>query len=323
MNQHLSILITAFGSSNARACASILQERFPHFKIIGTDSNAIELLTPHPFVSEVFKVPVSNSPLYIGELLKLCARLNIDFLIPIHDDEVIKVALQRRTFEGLGVKTFLSPLKTLKKCRDKFAFFEFGKRHKLPVIDSALSAKFAFPMFIKPIKGNGSINCFKIHNPQEAEVFRKRIPKPFFQVFEHGQLMDVDFIADPKSLILTSVVKEEISTKNGIGVKVKICENPALLILLQELISKLKFVGIGAVEFFINKGKIKIIELNIRPSSGIIFSHMAGGDFFGHFFNAAGYSQIKPYKDEIQFGSRMNREYAAYALTEKSNFQNV
>lgn len=314
MKKRKSVLITAIGSSNGRAIANILHDRFPELNLLVCDCNDLTLLTQLPYVQETFRVPLAKSDNYVEVINEYCLKYHIEFIIPVHDDEVIKLSEVQERFSKYGIAMFLSSNNTLETCRDKFLFFEALKKHDLPAIESSLHPFENYPQFIKPRSGNGSLGCFKINNEEEAKVFSNRVSNGMFQKYIEGDVLDVDFISNSEYVVQCAVIKKEIQTKNGIGVKIEIMKNEDLLKLLQDIVQALNYVGIGAVEFFHNEDGFYIIELNIRPSSGIIFSYKAGIDMMGHFFKSADFLEVEIQDKPIKYGQRFNRELVAFEL---------
>lgn len=173
--------------------------------IIGTDCSAYA-----PALYETdrhYLVPRMTSPDYLNIILDICRKEKIDAVLPLQEDELFLIASHREAFTDAGILPIVSEKNTVELCRDKYAFYQHMKQHELPVLPSCLNlsefqnryeaGEMNFPVFIKPVRGCGSIGIQKVDNMELLSVLCKYSSEDMLiQQFAEGEEYGVDLYVD-------------------------------------------------------------------------------------------------------------------------------
>ena len=104
--------------------------------------------------------------------------------------------------------------------------------------------------------------------------------------FIEGKEFTVDCVFDKNNKLIFGLPRERI-IKSNLSIVGKISKNQKILDYINNLSTKLNFIGNVNIQVILDK-KIHLIDINPRVSGSIIFSMMAG---FGSFFNGVFYEQ--------------------------------
>ncbi len=307
-------MVTACGSSNARSVCKILSSCLPNSRIIGTDSSDVREITPIDNVTSIHQVPFGNDPQFTSILLNLAINNQVNLIIPIHDLELEQLARASYEFRKHHIEIGLPKPEAVQTCNDKYKFYEFCQKFRLPAIPTSLTPEMDFPIFVKPRFGNGSQNCFTAYKKSDLQFIGRYVEQPIYQPKKEGQKIVIDFVANQDGELECALSREELKSIDGNGTRVIINDRPRLIELTAKITKCLHFHGLGNLEVFINGDEAQIIELNPRASSGIIFTYLAGLDILSHFICSYGFSSVKPKTNPIKYNQRMHREWHEYII---------
>ena len=165
-----NILITSAGRrvSLIKAFKEASKKFKTNSKVFISDLN----LTRSPasyFADDSFEVGFFNEPNYINELLKICLKNKISFIVPTIDTELILLANSKSLFNENGIDIIISDLKLIKILRDKITTNTFfnSLNIKTPIIFNKDNMK--FPVFLKPLNGSNSKGIYKAENINEIK----------------------------------------------------------------------------------------------------------------------------------------------------------
>ena len=68
-----------------------------------------------------YVVPRADAPDYIPTLMGICARHNVNLVIPLIDSDLYTLALHKRDFAAQGAVVLVSDPDVIGLCRDKYA----------------------------------------------------------------------------------------------------------------------------------------------------------------------------------------------------------
>ncbi len=284
MKKNINILITAIGCNMAISVIKALRlsKRYK-YKIVGADIHRSFEVGGSSLCDRHYKILPAKNKAYIGNLIKICKKEKIKVLIPILDEEVEKISLNKNIFESRGIKTCASSHNTVLACNDKYKTYQVLKEKgvEVPRVDLAkrsarLVVGLQYPIFIKPRKGASSRDCFRANNRDEAKIFFKRIKDPVVQPYLTGQHCVIDVVNDLSGKNLVSIPRYEFSAKAGIGVKAKIVRDISLIKYGKLISESLNIKGAANIELFKKNNQIKLIEINPRFSAGTILSAISG-----------------------------------------------
>lgn len=165
-----NILITSAGRrvSLIKAFKEASKKLKTNSKIFTTDLNLMRSPASH-FADDSFKIGFFNEPNYINDLLKICLKNRVTFIVPTLDSELILLANSKSLFSDNGINIIISDLRLIKILRDKIStntlFNSFNI--KTPIIFNKNNMK--FPVFLKPLDGSNSKGIYKAENIKEIK----------------------------------------------------------------------------------------------------------------------------------------------------------
>lgn len=280
----MKVLITASGSTTAISVAKALNlSSIYKFILIGTDIYDNFTIPSSIFFKKIYKVPRYFENNYIQTLTKICINENIQFIIPILDQEIEKITKNIDVFKKNNIIVCSSSYDTIVNCNDKYATYLKLKKKGINVSKVYLSKdlnkvkKFIKPpYFIKPRRGVSSIDCYKVDSFKELEILIKKINEPIIQKTLTGKKYVLDVLNDLNGKNIIVVPREEIDSKAGIGIKSISLNDKDLIRYGKKISEALKIIGPANIEIFREKGCIELIEINPRFSAGTIATVIAG-----------------------------------------------
>ena len=146
-------------------------------RVIVTDCSPWLAATQAPALYEAdafYLVPPMKDPGYEDRILEICMREQVNALLPLFEDELDLLAQNRKKFEEKGITAIVSDAESVAVCRDKYGFFSLLQKNGLPVLYTSASleefdsdyaeGKIAFPVFVKPVRGCGSVGISRVDN---------------------------------------------------------------------------------------------------------------------------------------------------------------
>ena len=263
----INILITESGGPAAVGLIKSIKQLPYKFNIISTD---MDKLAVGNYLSDYhYKVPKASDSSYIDNILNIINKHNINILIPTGENDLQIISKNKKLFEDLGCKLFISDFDVIKICQDKFKFWKH------------LNEKFIMPnplngVFLKPDVGVGGRGTKKIEADNGTHLWE----------FLPGKEYTVDVFCDMNSNIINHVIRERIAIKAGISVKGKIIRNSNISSVIKKLVKYLGLKGPLCVQFKENEsGEPKLIECNPRLGGGTYMCTLAGINYAEIYFN--------------------------------------
>ena len=220
---------------------------------------------------------------YIPQLLDICAKEQVDILIPTIDTDLLILANNFQAFAALGTKVMVSASDKVALCRDKRFTADFfiscGVQSPKPVDDVSLYTG-NYPCFIKPRDGSSSIDAYKIESKEELEEISKRVPNYIIQPFISGREYTVDIFCDYEGNPVIISPRERLATRSGEVLKTCMVRDEDTVRECMQIIEKFKPCGAMAVQYIKdeNTGVNYYIEINPRFGGGAPLSIKAGAD---------------------------------------------
>ena len=263
----INILITESGGPAAVGLIKSIRQLSYKVNIISTDMN--KLAVGNYLSDYYYKVPKASDSSYIDNILKIINKHNINILIPTGENDLQIISKNKKLFEDLGCKLFISDFDAIKICQNKFKFWKH------------LNGKFAMPnplngVFLNPDVGAGGRGTKKIE-PSEGFHLWEFLP---------GKEYTVDVLCDMNSNIINHVIRERVAIKAGISVKGKIIYNSNISSVIKKLVKYLGLRGPLCIQFKENEsGEPKLIECNPRLGGGTYMCTLAGINYAEIYFN--------------------------------------
>lgn len=284
----MNILILSCGTRNKLVC--YFREKGNGFdRVIGTDCSAYA-----PALYETDKhylVPLMTSPDYLDTIIKICEEEKIDAVLPLQEDELFLIASHKALFTEKGIFPIVSSPETVELCRDKYAFYNHMVTHNLPVLPTCDSlAAFHrcrekglmdFPVFVKPIRGCGSMGIQKVEQPELLETLCKHSSEDLLiQSYAEGEEYGIDFYVDMLSHKPVSIfVKMKLRMRAGETEKSVSVKDEALFDLVRKTAETLSLSGPVDMDVFCIDGQYYISEINPRFGGGYPHAYCCGVNF--------------------------------------------
>ena len=281
-----NILITSAGRrvSLIKAFKEASKKLKTNSKIFITDLNLIRSPSSY-FADDSFKIGFFNDPNYINDLLKICLKNRISFIVPTLDSELILLTNSKSLFSDNGINIIISDLRLIKILRNKITTNTFFNSFniKTPIIFNKDNMK--FPVFLKPLNGSNSKGIYKAENineikPSDLESNNMMILENIDNTIYDEYTIDLYY--DKKSSLKCVVPRIRLKVVGGESNQGITKKNEVL----DFVKDKFSFIG-GAIgcltlQLFSNKlNPLDIIGIEINPrfGGGYPFSLNAGANF--------------------------------------------
>lgn len=270
-------------------------------KVVATD---MQLSAPALQAADVkLQVPAVYDPNYIDITLDICKEQKIDALISLNDLELPILAENKAKFEALGVKVIVSDPEVIDIAFDKYKTAQWVESIGLNApktyvtLASAKEAlakgEIAFPLFMKPRWGSGSIGLETIDDMEELDIYyhllMKKIKKTilatasvgdeYIMIQEKltGNEFGLDVMNDLEGNNVAVSVKQKLAMRAGETDKAITVDLPEVREMGAAIGRNLKHIGNLDVDIMQRaNGDYCVLELNPRFGGGYPFSYEAG-----------------------------------------------
>lgn len=270
-------------------------------KVVATD---MQLSAPALQAADIkIQVPAVYDPQYVDITLGICKAHKIDALISLNDLELPILAENKAKFEALGVTVIVSDPDVIDICFDKFKTAQWVESIGLNApktyvtLASAKEAlakgEIAFPLFMKPRWGSGSIGLETIDDMEELDIYyhllMKKIKKTilatasvgdeYIMIQEKltGKEFGLDVMNDLQGNNVAVSVKQKLAMRAGETDKATTVDIPEVYEMGRKIGKNLKHIGNLDVDIMQRaNGDYCVLELNPRFGGGYPFSYEAG-----------------------------------------------
>lgn len=256
--------------------------------VIGADCS--ELAPALYEADRYYIIPRMNDPQYFEAVFEICQKEGIQAVLPLQEDELQLIAENRNRFEERGIRVIVSDAETIELCRDKYRFLKYMESQGIPVLKSYEKlkefqedyeqGKVDFPVFVKPVRGAGSIGAMKVTSMEVLEVLCNHSEEPLLiQEFCEGQEFGVDAYIDMVSGESVAIfAKEKLRMRAGETEKSITCQREELRTFALRVIGKMKLSGPADMDIFQKEGTYYISEINPRFGGGFPHAYACGMD---------------------------------------------
>lgn len=273
----------------------------PEDKIVATD---MQLSAPALQVADTkIQVPAVYDPKYIEITLNICKEQEIDALISLNDLELPILAENKALFEALGVKVIVSDPNVIDICFDKYKTAQWIESLGLnapktyitlaSTKEALANSEIAFPLFMKPRWGSGSIGLETIDDMEELDTYyhllMKKIKKTILATASvgdeyiliqeklTGDEFGLDVMNDLEGNNVAVSVKQKLAMRAGETDKALTVDLPEVREMGAAIGRNLKHIGNLDVDIKQRaNGDYCVLELNPRFGGGYPFSYEAG-----------------------------------------------
>ena len=270
-------------------------------RLIATD---MQLSAPALQAADIkIQVPAVYDAHYIDKVLDICQTYNVDILISLNDLELPILAKEKNRFEEIGTRLVVSDSQVIDICFDKYRTAQWLVGHGLPApktyicLEDAKIAlnlgEIAFPLFLKPRWGSGSIGLETVDDMEELEdyyrILLKKIKKSILATASVGDQYiliqekltgneyGLDVMNDLEGNNVGVAVKQKLAMRAGETDKAVTVDIPEIRQIGQIIGEQLRHVGNLDVDIMQRaNGDYCVLELNPRFGGGYPFSYEAG-----------------------------------------------
>lgn len=233
--------------------------------------------------NRAYRVPLATSPDYLDAVLEICVGERVSLVVPTIDDELVLFGHAAARFREHGVRVAVSPAQTSALCDDKYATCRFLNERGIPAAESwlpaALPSSPAFPLFIKPRRGRGSLGAHAVHSAKELAFFAEYVPEAVVQTYLDGPEFTIDMLCDFSGQPLSIVPRRRDVIRAGVTDRGRTVNDPTLIQVARSCAAALQFFGAVNIQCRLVGGRPVIFEINPRFSGGIPLTIHAGADF--------------------------------------------
>jgi len=272
-------------------------------KVVATD---MQLSAPALQAADIkIQVPAVYDPKYIDITLNICKEQKIDALISLNDLELPILAENKAKFEALGVTVIISDPGVIDICFDKYKTAQWvesiGQNAPKTYVtltsakEALAKGEIAFPLFMKPRWGSGSIGLETIDDMEELDIYyhllMKKIKKTilatasvgdeYIMIQEKltGNEFGLDVMNDLDGNNVAVSVKQKLAMRAGETDKALTVDLPEVREMGATIGRNLKHIGNLDVDIMQRvNGDYCVLELNPRFGGGYPFSYEAGAN---------------------------------------------
>ena len=219
-------------------------------------------------------VPFVIDPNFVQSVQDLVTKLNIDFVIPAHDEALFRLSGRIDGAIVVGPPPELSDILKLKSSTIETL------RDVVPVPKIYAAGDETFPVFCKPDRGQGSRGIKIVHDPDELRRMRAADGNLIVQELLTGEEVTVDCFSGPSGGVLFASARSRVRTTGGISVRSRTVSDAEFPHLAGRISEKLQLTG--AWFFQMKKGAdghYKLLEVANRIAGSSGFQRVRGINF--------------------------------------------
>jgi len=308
------VLVSGVGGASGYSVAEYATRYFKHVFWSDADAQAPGLLTNR---SHALVVPIATAPGYLDFLITACIRRGVTVVSPNVDVEVAVLAQNQDRLTTAGLRVWLSTAEVVEKCRDKWAFWQWGQGWSAASFPATWDNIAAIPpevirrgVIAKPRVGSGSSGVRMATSADALEQANEALCDPIFQEAISGNEFSADCLSWRNGPILVHL-RRRVSAKAGMSTVTETFTDTVLTERVQGLLSALGYEGPSCVQgFILDNGEHLFTEVNARFGGGCALAEHSGGRLLSRYFDylstgsmiggkfeyEAGYILVRPYK---------------------------
>tara|TARA_B100000035_G_scaffold77178_1_gene64379 strand:+ start:2103 stop:3044 length:942 start_codon:yes stop_codon:yes gene_type:complete len=289
-----SILFTGGGGAGSELIWKKLGNKY---KIFFADVNINNINPEIPRINCI-KVFKSNSPRSINNLIKICKKQKIDYLVPGIDEELKIILKNKKKF--LKTNIFLPDLNFVNLMLDKFKMYDVCKQKKILtpktyLLNKNFNIKNSKKLIFKPRFGRGSRGIYIGYNNQQISFIEKYIDIMNYKNKESKNYIVQKYIPGTEYTVtvINNINKEnqvifpiKILKKKGITISGQLSMDTSVINFCKKINIRMDYPLVYNVQLIKKKNSLYLIEINPRVSTTFCFLVFSGFDpFSGNFLN--------------------------------------
>lgn len=258
-------------------------------RIIATDANPVAPALF--FADETYLVPRITAPDYYETVRDIAHKSEARAITTLIDPEIELLAKHREELLSDGILPLCPADWTAHLCFDKYEMFRHLRSKGVRTVltynslesfrEGLAQGEVAFPVFMKPISGSGSVGIGRCDTMQEVE--EKWNDGKFTYIIQElmtGGDCDADVYVDSISHKPVAIFsKKKIESRIGGASKTISYKDPKLFEFVEQVCSVLELNGPCDMDFFIKDGEYYLSEINPRFGGAYLHAYGAGVDF--------------------------------------------
>ncbi len=231
-----------------------------------------------------FVAPLVTDEGYSEFIKSVISKYNIDFYIPLIDEELVKA---KKELDGFGnVKVITPSVDFCELSLHKFKLMKVLADLGISRIASSMGDSFVWTnekqIFVKPVSGRGSRGIKRIDNQEQLQAYyllEKYNPEEILiQEYITGTEFTIGATVNNFNELLAVSIKRVIR-KKGITQIAITEDNKRLLSVVEDVVAELKPCGPVNIQLYLTESDdVKIFEINPRFSTTTIMSYAGGVD---------------------------------------------
>ena len=275
-----NILVFPCGTEIANEVISSIKNH-KYFKLFYASS---EKLSYCNFIgNKIYQLPYVSDESFLSSVNELISKLQIDFIIPAHDDVAYELS---KNSEKINSKIIGQSFEINNIVRFKDKTYDFFKYIlPIPKIYNDIPKIEDFPVFVKPKRGQGSLNALSLKNLDEFESFFKTHSRDDYVVMEllTGREFTIDCFSHDGELLYFGARTRDKTMKGITVVSSFVNEyhlNEEFKKYANTISKELKMHGIWFFQMKFDKdNKLKLLEIGPRVAGSMILNRMRGVNF--------------------------------------------
>ncbi len=243
------------------------------------------------FADKMHTVPEITAPDYFERIKTICRQDDVKAITTLIDPEIALLASHRDELQEMGILPLCPADWTARLCFDKYEMFMHLRQKGVRTVltyntlasfqEGLRAGEIAFPVFMKPVTGSGSVGVARCDTMQEVE--KKWYDGKFTYIIQElmtGGDCDADVYVDCISHKPVAIFsKKKIESRIGGASKTISYKDPKLFSFVEEVCSVLELNGPCDMDFFVKDEKYYLSEINPRFGGAYLHAHAAGVDF--------------------------------------------
>jgi len=237
------------------------------------------------------------------KILKILKLNKISTVLPTNNDELLFWSKNKKKFLKNKINIIISPHNSIEMCNDKFKFYEFCKKNKIPTIKSInnlnkIQTLGTTKYVIKDRFGSGGKQVLKNINDKKLQENLSDIKDFLIQEYipsKNEYSIDAWYSGDLK--LCQYFVRKREYVVDGESKITTVVKNFKYKKVLEKYLKKFKLYGPINFQFFEYNERIIFIECNPRIGGASTFSVISGLDliyyaFLNSYYNNPNYDKI-------------------------------
>lgn len=300
-----NVLVTSVGSTTAIGIIKFIQKSSANVFVIGTDINDENRIAGSSFCQAFYQIPPYYNESYITRIEEIVCKHKVDFIIPVHDQELEKLSRHREQLNKHNCKIISSSISTIELVNNKYSFAQLLQNKGISTPKTFAVADWLESTeeeenkwLLKPINGVSGRGIL-IGNRKEIKSFVDSVEtKSDFIIQEYitGIEYTIDvFVKNKVPYCIIPRIRKEV--REGLCYKAATVSNSEFIYPVESIVKLLDFYGPINLQFIKDEvnGRLYCIECNPRFGGSSIITLRAGVNLFDFIINDFENQQLVSY----------------------------